>query len=574
MNQEFKVGKTIYVIILLVFVFGVFLETVRSDYLLSFKNYSKSTSTQENTNSEQSVPLQSEIEGHEESYLIVYDQGDTWSADLKNNIADTLRHLKKTNKTLPYAQLNIDLNSYSGVILTSENINKIPNVQEIASYVEGGGSVFFAVRPIPSDALYTLYRKMGIFEVGPLINTKGIKMRSNLLFNQKGLTINDTFLTNSSLAVRLYEEVNVHATSFNGTPLLWERKFGDGNFVMFNGTMLQEKINRGLLIGAIGALQEDFIYPIKNMQLTYISSFPAPLPNKGRSPLYDEFYRDTWWPYMKEQSRQFHLSLTSGLLVSFDEKIKSEAFTILEHDKRDVIKYGRELLNSGGELALTGYNPLPLTHGTDLQGLARKVDTFVQEILPSYTITSYMPDEGSLNQELTEKFTDEFSSIETIIPSYLEYDFQIKNGVAYLPWVTSGYLYTDEVKWKAVNNLIASGIFSHQISPWNQQLVNWEVYSKGFTHLLQDIREQYPWLNSVTASEGSRLLKKWEQTEVKVVYNDHSIQIHQSQSYPTSYILKTKRSVITSIGCSIDRIDEGVYLIQTNKEVCKLEVNE
>ncbi|QHE53636.1 DUF2194 domain-containing protein [Pontibacillus sp. HMF3514] len=572
MEQKFEFGKTIYVIIILVITFGIFLEVVRSDYILTLREYSNDSFRKESIDTNDSPVIPTDGKGEEETYLIVYDKEDTSSKDLKTNIVSTLTNIRKPNDSIPFSQIQSDLDSYSSIILTSENLDKFPNIQDLASYVENGGAVLFAVRPIPGDALYSLYRKMGVYEIGPLIQTKGIRMESNLLLKRKGVVIDDSFLTNSSLAVRLDEKVSLHATSIEGYPLLWERRYGEGMFVMFNGTMLHEKINRGLLTGAIGALQKDFIYPVHNFKLTYIHSFPAPLP-KGSKSLDQEFYRDTWWPYVKDTSNQYHLSLTSGFLMSFDEE-KEEGTKIPEYVKRDFVKYGRELLNQGGELALAGYNTQPLTPETDLRDVSQSVISFMKETMPTYSLTSFMPYNGKLNDHITQEFTDFFSDIDTIIPSYLEDDFGVENGVVYVPWVTNGYQYSDVVKWKMANSLTASGIFSHLITPWDEELINWRKASKDYKQMLQDISKQFPWLKSVTASEAGHLLKEWEQTDVKIFRDDQGIQIYQSMPYASSYILRTKKLVSNKQGCTVAKIDQDVYLIQTEKRICEVEVKE
>ena len=107
--------------------------------------------------------------------------------------------------------------------------------------------------------------------------------------------------------------------SFNG---------GSGKIVFFNGTMLTEKMNRGLITGSLSFLNEDFIYPIINTEVNFIDDFPSPVP-EGFSPSIKEeynmttkdFYREVWWPDIQKFGSKYDLKYTGLIIQNYSNKV-------------------------------------------------------------------------------------------------------------------------------------------------------------------------------------------------------------------------------------------------------------
>lgn len=71
--------------------------------------------------------------------------------------------------------------------------------------------------------------------------------------------------------------VHVASNGANAVPMLWERNYGKGRFVVNNHGMC-EKVTRGLTAAAYSLLQDVFAYPVINSSVFFLDDFPSPVP--------------------------------------------------------------------------------------------------------------------------------------------------------------------------------------------------------------------------------------------------------------------------------------------------------
>ena len=225
-------------------------------------------------------------------------------------------YLKKPVKTFDVQSEVFQTNGCQVVISTLTNMALIGNVDELVEYVKQGGYVFQETTPKKGDTFYRLYRKLGIVNAGEELEAQGVHLTSNVLIGEDNLMINDPFIVNSMMTVELDKKSRVLAKSAEGVPLLWDYPYGQGKFMVFNGTMLQEKINRGLIAGALSMLEPVFVYPIFNSKIVYLDDFPAPISTEIYPVIYNEyrkttpaFYKDIWWPDMLAVAKKRMLNI-------------------------------------------------------------------------------------------------------------------------------------------------------------------------------------------------------------------------------------------------------------------------
>jgi hypothetical protein len=609
MNNKFKLSKTLYIIIFYVFVFGVVLEFTRSEYVLRY--HSDDRDQAEANYITLSEKLKSTLK--EETYLVVNNptSSEQESLVINNNVIQTLKYMHKKSIELPVKELKNDFDKYSGVIITFEEINLIPNLTELEAYVEGGGSVFFAMRPGINDALHHIYRKLGMYETGSFTQAKGIELTSNVLINQVGMKIGDDFLSNSSLAVGLESTSRLHAKSINNIPLLWDVPYGKGRFVVFNGTILGTKDSRGLIAGAISMMKDDFIYPIFNMKIANIDDFPAPIPEGYNSLILKEhdmdtnsFYRTVWWPFIQDGAKKYDVKYAGYVIQTYNNQIEAPFRDESGEQQDHLIQYGRELLKMGGEIGIHGYNHQSLTteqekvydlgynawkSKDDMEEALRELAQYLKDAFPNLEIKSYVPPSNIIDESGLSAIRTGFPSINVMSSLYLEdaegrsyiQEFENDGRFIHLPRITSGYGYTNQTKWAIANAMTSIGLFSHFIHPDDildeerARSKSWKQLSLEYNSMLQAVKEDYPWLRSTLPSEAAEAVERYSHLSIYTEDTDQGLRVYcDNFSGEVFFLYRTNKKITSVKDCIVDKVDDGVYFVKGLKEIFEIRQGE
>ena len=194
------------------------------------------------------------------------------------------------------------------------------NLDELAQYVAQGGYVFQETTPVKGDAFYRLYRKMGIVNAGGSYDAQGVHLTSNVLIGEENLIIKDSFIVNSMMSVELDKKSKVLAKTVEGAPLF----YGSIHTVKasswcLTGQCCREKLNRGVIAGAISMLEPVFVYPIFNSKIVYLDDFPMPIASVIDPIIYNEYHKtrpafikDIWWPDMLALAKQSDVKYTGS----------------------------------------------------------------------------------------------------------------------------------------------------------------------------------------------------------------------------------------------------------------------
>jgi hypothetical protein len=168
---------------------------------------------------------------------------------------------------------------------------------------------------------------------------------------------------NSSLDVTLFEDTVIHAVSEEDIPLVWEYKYNAGKIMVFNGSNLFQKNNRGLVAGMLGMLNDSFLYPVYNTKMSHIDDFPAPVPVGNNEAIYKEFrrtiaqyYREVWWPDMVKISKLYNVKHSGFVIMTYEDDVTPPFEIKQDLDEVAFMVYGRELIKQGGEIGIHGYN--------------------------------------------------------------------------------------------------------------------------------------------------------------------------------------------------------------------------
>ncbi|GGF92541.1 DUF2194 domain-containing protein [Paenibacillus abyssi] len=536
-------------------------------------------------------------------YCIAFDSSNEESARLKNNAERVLQYMKKPVRVFDMSARGIELPGCQAAIIALSELNKLGNIDELARYVESGGYAFLMSRPELEDAFYRIYRKLGINDIGDASAQQGIMLHDNVLIGESGLALDETFMNNFVNHVQLDNTARLLASTANRTPLLWEYAYGGGKFMVFNGSMLAEKYNRGIVAGAISLLEPDFIYPVFNAKLMYIDDFPAPVPTGLNPSIYrtykrdiSRFFRDIWWPDMIKLARQADLKYTAVVIQTYTDHVEPPFDQPIDQDQNGLIIYGREVLKSGGEIGIHGYNHQSLQTNPDIadnygyntwssmEAMAASIEevvSYVGEALSGYQLLSYVPPSNMLDEVGREALKKSWPSLAVISSLYGEdqsgmsyiQEFEVApDGILEMPRITSGYFERPFDRWAEANTITSIGVFSHFIHPDDimdeirSNHLSWDQLYDSFLQLLKRIDRMYPWLRASTSAEAAIAVESVLTSRVDLNRDGNAI---TGQITPfkeeAHFILRTSRKIGLTKNSEAKKIDKDTYLVKVHK---------
>lgn len=598
---HFKISKTILLIIIFLFLFGITIQVSRSSYLLRLNTGNEQ---RDNQIIEHVSALTSEEKEsfQQDKLLLIYDPNSEESDYLTMNIVKTLEYMKKVYEIVPISQIPQDLSPYRNVLIAFSELDHVEDFSMIMEYVSGGGKLFFAIRPRPGELYSSIYQKLGIYETGTDYQSSvGIELVSDLLLKGENLKVDQDFLSNSSIPVHLKDTSKLFARSVSGIPLLWSTSYGKGKIMVFNGSILNSKINRGLIVGSLSYLNDDFIYPIMNSKVVYIDDFPAPFPEGNYDKIYaiykrdiNTFFRDIWWPDMVQTARKYDIKYTGVLIETYNDEIKGP---FDERIGRENLKiYGRELIKMGGEVGVHGYNHQSLTKNqnqvsdlgyrawkdeSDMIESLEEVNQFFNEVFPDYTLRTYVPPSNIISEEGKKAIREAIPSINIIASLYHEdsddiayvQEYESTKDFIELPRLSSSYHYSDITKWSMVNSATLLGVFSHFIHPDDilddvrSKSNGWAELVKEYNEMMHSVKEKYPWMESHTASESANSLKIYEDAEVFISQTSDRLEVFINNfAGELDFILRSDKSIVKMKGCTVEKISNDRYLVRAKSE--------
>jgi len=540
-----------------------------------------------------------------ENYLIIYNKDEKNSKHTMEQIEKVFDYIKKDHATRDISGLNgLDPGIYDGIIFAFESLNSISDLDPYIDYVKNGGSLLFLIRPVIDETFREISEVLGIDRLGDMNdNTNGIRTIEPLLLGVYGVDYDIDSIENSSIDLSLETDssIDLYFTTTDNIPLLWQKRYGDGRFIVFNGTILNEKNSRGLLCAALSLAKDSFIYPIANIKMLHIDDFPAPIPQGTNAAIMDEFnrtipqfYRDIWWSDMIKLAKKYDLKYSTFVIQNYGNNTKPPFQKSGKLNEENLLVYSREIFNLGGEIGLHGYNHQSLApEGYIKQDLEynswesqeymeksiEELISFIHSIFPYYKLKAYVPPSNILSGMGRDAVIAANEELEVIASVYLQnmegdiyhQEFEIaSDGITEFPRISAGYSYDLEQMWSIYNSLNLYGIFSHFIhpddilDPHRSGGKSWSVLFKEFESILSEVNDDFSWLNSYTISEGARELKKYLECRPHIEYSNDLINVYCDDFRPDIYlILKTQQNIIIidSENIEYESIGDGMYLL-------------
>ena len=498
-------------------------------------------------------------------FLLLYED----RSDLVRVVEDTLGEMRYGWRSAA-ALTEEALSRVHTVLLCSPALRSLEGEEAVRliRWVEGGGRLALMTAQADAGWFSIVKRKLGILESRSDYRVyNSFRLKSGALPVFDGIVL-DEEVEDYALPVTLEDGCRVWMeTGDAGIPLMWTRDVGQGRVLVCNHSLIQGKDARGYVLFALRALEKTLVYPILNAGLVFIDDFPAPQPEGYDEMLQKQygysiqgFFRNHWWPDMKTLARKFGLRYTGVLVETYNHNMTAP----FEPDTEDhalIRYYASELLQSGGEIGLHGYNHQPLcldgwqyagedyltwANEKDMEGAVRELVRYGHTFLPEAVFTSYVPPSNYLSDEGQAVLMKTVPTLTAISGVYLpengirarvqEYR-ENEDGSVSVPRVTSGFSMGSYIRSIAAFELSLHGVFSHFIHPDDVldeergALLGWEQLRTDFDDALTDISGAYPALRWCTATEAAGAVQRYARVRVEREWEQGNLALRLAPFY-------------------------------------------
>ncbi len=537
--------------------------------------------------------------------LILYRSADAFETVSKQTLADTLHAMRIAYRAV---DLTMDplpsLDDVSMLLTCCRDLEPFENdLEKLIKWIEEGGKFGMMMTPVVDASFRVLHRKLGISDMGTEYRLYDSLCYTSGLLPLWGDRVFDHHLQDYALTVRLEPDCTVHMQSGDSvkTPLLWERTVGKGRIAVLNNFLLSGKDSRGFAAAVLFALEDTVIYPIMNAGMVYVDDFPAPQPEGFNETLLKEYgydiqgmFRNRWWPDMKSLTWEYGLRYTGVLVETYNETVMPP----FEPEKTDgsLIKFfASELLQSGGEIGLHGYNHMPLcppgfpyrdeayvtwTSPEHMRAGIRELVRYGKKMIPNAAFLTYVPPSNYLSDEGRAALLAAVPNLRVISGLYLNEEGtaalvqefrEEEDGTISVPRISSGFAEDGYTSFVIAQELMLRGVFSHFIHPDDildearGASLGWNAMYRDFSSLIASIVSTYPKLRFSTATEGAAAVQRYDRLGLSREETEEGLTVTLTNFYDTAWVaLRTRRTIGSVEGGELFAVSGGLYWIRAD----------
>lgn len=466
-----------------------------------------------------------------------------------------------------------ELEPYETVTVLLRSLEPLKeNVLDLCSWVKEGGSVLFALTLQKETYVSMIEQKLGIISSGyQNAEVSSIYFEKDFLIGGgRSYVITDPF--DSAWEVQLDETARVYARigDENGMPLIWERNYGKGKFVIDNFG-LTEKAVRGFYAASYSLLTDAGVYPVINGSVFYLDDFPSPVPGgdgtyvrRDYNTSIAEFYSNVWWPDMMTLAAKHGVKYTGVIIENYEDDTDEEITE--QTDVQRFQYFGNMILHQGGELGYHGYNHQPLSlsnvdYGTvlpyktwtSLDAMEKAVDELIRfgkKMFPATELSVYVPPSNVLSEEGRKLLGEKFPEIRSIASNYFPGEFAYvqefetaEDGIVEQPRIISGAVIDDYMQMAALSELNMHFVNSHFMHP-DDLLDEDRGAALGWEKLKKRLDEYMTWLNgsaeelrNLTGSELAGAVQRYGALTVDKEITEKEIRLHLGNLYDEAYLM-------------------------------------
>ncbi|MDD2269289.1 MAG: DUF2194 domain-containing protein [Eubacteriales bacterium] len=479
------------------------------------------------------------------------------------------------------------------------------DVFALTDWVEDGGRVFFLNPLTPSPELNVISNWIGIDEgANSYVMAKNINILTDFMIGSKDFVF-DWEDDMPILNIGLVSNARTHVTTGEGTPVLWEREYGKGRFVV-NTWPVANKATRGYTLAAYSLLQDVFAYPVINASTFFIDDFPAPVPDgyneyvlRDYNRTIESFYRNIWWPDMLRLSRKYNLKYT-GLIIEQYTDITKPPFDRYG-DLTNFKYFGNMLLNNGGQLGYHGYNHQPIVfENFDYMGLvdyqpwpsyqaARdsfgELVNFADILYPNYKYEVYVAPSNILSDEGLKLLVDEFPHINVVCGTYTKTNYEYeqefcidKYGKINVPRIVYGTTFDSYSKWLLMNELNFHFINTYFIHPDDALDIDrgadkgWKTMYKNLEDYIKWLQQTAPSLRNLSSSDTAKAVERYDTIWTERTLEEKKYTIKTGNYYDQAfYIIRLRGSDSYSVkGGALTHIAGELYLVNATDNIVEI----
>ena len=538
--------------------------------------------------------------------LILSSQKSVSNKNMYLNISAAFKNLKLnfTNIDSGSYEIGEALQKLDGddlLIIATDDLSTVVSQPKIVQFVAQGGKVFFPVLGTGGEALLNI---AGVKSVKEPVIVSGFKPIIKLFPGLESFDAGYEMGRSESLQVELDKNVELIVTAENNFPVAWRASFGKGKIIVFNSNLLNDSIFCGVVLQLTSLLDDYFITTVSNAKVVFIDDFPFPVPTGSEYVVtsnyddrnYDEFYREIWWPQIKALAEKYKLKYTCLVLANYENSVEMPPVKISGRMKETIRYYGKDIIKSGHELGIHGYNHASLLmsdYAVTLNGIGYKPWKSVEdmeaglmclkkeldETLGDIDYFTYVPPMNMLSKEGKKAVLNVFPGIKCFagLRSYsLSVDHSLKKDgvleqeiepdpdfpeVYDLPRFSFGELYKSDEMWAVYNYIAYCGLFSHYfhpddlMDPERSANKDWKQLHDSFEKTVKNVSEKFPFLRGMTARE---FVKERLRTDNIKVYSHKSGNVitleYENGDGPLYHYLRVNN------GLNVREIKNGSYM--------------
>ena len=496
-----------------------------------------------------------------------------------------------------------ELEPYETVTVLLRSLEPLKeNVLDLCSWVKEGGSVLFALTLQKETYVSMIEQKLGIISSGyQNAEVSSIYFEKDFLIGGgRSYAITDPF--DSAWEVQLDETARVYARigDENGMPLIWERNYGKGTFVIDNFG-LTEKAVRGFYAASYSLLTDAGVYPVINGSVFYLDDFPSPVPGgdgtyvrRDYNTSIAEFYSNVWWPDMMTLAAKHGVKYTGVIIENYEDNTDENITE--QTDVQRFQYFGNMILHQGGELGYHGYNHQPLSlsnvdYGTvlpyktwtSLDAMEKAVDELIRfgkKMFPATELSVYVPPSNVLSEEGRKLLREKFPEIRSIASNYFSGEFAYvqefetaEDGIVEQPRIISGAVIDDYMQMAALSELNMHFVNSHFMHPDDLldedrgAALGWEKLKKRLDEYMTWLNESAEELRNLTGSELAGAVQRYGALTVDKEITEKEIRLHLGHLYDEAYLMvrinEGKPGEVT--GGELVNITGNLYLLRAEE---------
>lgn len=447
------------------------------------------------------------------------------------------------------------------VVFCDDSIGDYTDLTELERFVDQGGRVILAAGLPEGNEDSYLWPLLAIREKSVRENYNRMSFEGPLLPLQQEEMFYDGYSLSTWISVG--EEATVYVRDGEkGVPLIYTCPYGGGCVCLINGTFLADARCAGLLTGVVGAVWEDFIYPVLGVKAVFLDNFPMItfINDKLCMQMYgcstEAFVRDVVWPNFQGISLRSQTPYTSSVLTAASSQksfpaINDNLFTTIG---KSALQYDGELVYAAncGKGSAVQYNQLFIDEfravfvNYDIRGLALQSDRLLDGMLaiPGANIRSVR---GALGGGLSFSVGDSYF----VFPAATKGNSMEEGNLFAISSVLGAYGMISHVF--DINTLIAE----------DSETASWDVDKRQLGVFESDVLNRTRYLEGKTLSQLGGEVESYLNLDYGWERNGRELRLDCSGVMKgQAFFYRTEHAIREARGLTYEEIGNGYYLLR------------